>query len=137
MGRDFGPGTLTTSGYPRQVKEWKRGTPVESAKLVFEGKDSDVSVTANVIDEKGRRYEMISRNITFWESEDFILQGDKWVKLDTPKDAAVTAANGKLLVHLKSEWKPPKGTYASGSLLAFDLDSFLGGRLYPEVLYEP
>ena len=137
IGRDFGPGTLTTSGYPRQVKEWKRGTPVESAKLVFEGKDTDVSVTANVIDEKGRRYEMISRNITFWESEDFILDGDKWVKLDTPKDAAVTAANGMLLVHLKSEWKLPKGTYASGSLLAFNLDSFLSGRRYPDVLYEP
>jgi prolyl oligopeptidase len=96
-----------------------------------------VSVTANVIDEKGRRYEMISRNITFWESEDFILDGDKWVKLDTPKDAAVTAANGNLLVHLKSEWKLPKGTYASGSLLAFNLDGFLNGRRYPEVLYEP
>ena len=137
IGRDFGPGTLTTSGYPRQVKEWKRGTPVESATLVFEGKDSDVSVSANVIDEKNRRYEMISRNITFWESEDFIRQGEKWVKLDTPRDAAVSAANGRLLVQLKSEWKLPKGTYAAGSLLAFGLDSFLDGRRYPEVLYEP
>ena len=26
-GTDFGPGSLTTSGYPRIVKEWKRGTP--------------------------------------------------------------------------------------------------------------
>jgi prolyl oligopeptidase len=49
----------------------------------------------------------------------------------------VTAANGNLLVHLKSEWKLPKGTYASGSLLAFNLDGFLNGRRYPEVLYEP
>ena len=135
--RDFGPGTLTTSGYPRQVKEWKRGTPFESAKLVFEGKESDVGVSVNVIDERSRRYEMISRNITFWESEDFIRRGDEWVKLDTPKDAAVSAANGRLLVQLKSDWKLPKGTYASGTLLAFDLDGFLNGRRYPEVLYEP
>jgi len=135
--RDFGPGTLTTSGYPRQVKEWKRGTPVESAKLAFEGQESDVGVSANVIDEKNRRYEMISRNITFWESEDFIRVEDKWVKLDTPKDAGVSAANGLLLVQLKSEWKLPKGSYAAGSLLAFNLDSFLAGRRYPEVLYEP
>ncbi len=95
--RDFGPGTLTTSGYPRQVKEWKRGTPFDSAKLVFEGKESDVGVSANVIDEKGRRFEMISRNITFWESEDFIRVGDKWVMLETPRDAAVSAANNMLL----------------------------------------
>ena len=135
--RDFGPGTLTTSGYPRQVKEWKRGTPFDGAKLVFEGKESDVGVSANVIDEKSRRYEMISRNITFWESEDFIRVGDKWVMLDTPRDAAVSAANNRLLVRLKSDWRLPKATYKSGSLLAFDLDGFLDGKRQAEVLYEP
>ena len=136
--RDFGPGTLTTSGYPRQVKEWKRGTSFDSAKLVFEGKESDVGVGVNVIEEKGRRYEMISRSITFWESEDFIRVGDKFVKLDTPRDSTVSASNGMLLVQPKSDWKLPKGTYASGSLLAFPLDSFVDGRSkQPTVLYEP
>jgi prolyl oligopeptidase len=135
--RDFGPGTLTTSGYPRQVKEWKRGTPVESAKLVFEGKESDVGVATNVIDEAGRKYEMISRNVTFWESEDFIRVGDKFVMLDTPRDAAVTAANGMLLVRLKSDWKLPKVTYPTGALLAFNLDAFLEGKRGATVLYEP
>jgi prolyl oligopeptidase len=135
--RDFGPGTLTTSGYPRQVKEWKRGTPLAEAKLVFEGKEADVGVSANVIHEKARRYEMISRNITFWESEDFIRVGDKWVKLDTPRDAAVGVADNRLLVQLKSEWKLPKGNYPAGTLLAFDLDGFLDGRRNVEVLYEP
>ena len=28
FGTDFGQGTLTTSGYARIVKLWKRGTPV-------------------------------------------------------------------------------------------------------------
>ena len=28
VGTDFGPGSLTSSGYPRIVKEWKRGTPL-------------------------------------------------------------------------------------------------------------
>ena len=135
--RDFGPGTLTTSGYPRQVKEWMRGTPMTEAKLVFEGKESDVGVQVTVTNERSRRYEMISRNITFWESEDFIRVGDKWEKLDTPKDASVAAANGMLLVQPKSEWKLPRGSYDSGTLLAFDLDGFLAGRKQPTVLYEP
>ena len=135
--RDFGPGTLTTSGYPRQVKEWKRGTPVESAKLVFEGKESDVGVSANVTDEPRRKYEMISRNITFWESEDFIRVGDKFEKLDTPRDAQVSAANGMLLVRPKSDWKLPKVTYAAGSLVAFDLNAFLDGNRRGQVIYEP
>ena len=31
VGTDFGPGTMTSSGYPRIVKEWKRGTPLGAA----------------------------------------------------------------------------------------------------------
>ena len=37
VGTDFGPGTLTASGYARQIKRWKRGTPLASAVTVFEG----------------------------------------------------------------------------------------------------
>ena len=37
IGTDFGAGSLTKSGYPRLVKEWRRGTPLASARLVFEG----------------------------------------------------------------------------------------------------
>ncbi|MBS1149502.1 MAG: prolyl oligopeptidase, partial [Myxococcaceae bacterium] len=43
---DFGPGSLTTSGYPRVVKEWKRGTALEKATFLSEGKESDVDVFA-------------------------------------------------------------------------------------------
>ena len=28
IGTDFGPGSMTDSGYPRIVKRWKRGTPL-------------------------------------------------------------------------------------------------------------
>ena len=38
VGTDFGPGSLTESGYPRIVKEWKRGTPLAEAAVVFEGR---------------------------------------------------------------------------------------------------
>ena len=31
VGTNFGPGSLTKSGYPRIVKEWKRGTPLAEA----------------------------------------------------------------------------------------------------------
>ena len=32
---DFGPGTLTDSGYPRIVKRWSRGTPLATATEIF------------------------------------------------------------------------------------------------------
>ena len=47
VGTDFGPGSLTKSGYPRIVKEWKRGTPLAEAAVVFEGRPEDMSVGAH------------------------------------------------------------------------------------------
>ena len=38
VGTDFGPGSMTTSSYPRIVKEWTRGTPLSEATTVFAGK---------------------------------------------------------------------------------------------------
>src|SRR5690606_16943312 len=43
---DFGPGSLTQSGYPRIVKEWRRGQPLAGAAVIYEGQASDVSVSA-------------------------------------------------------------------------------------------
>lgn len=45
VGVDLGDGeSMTTSGYPRIVREWRRGTPIEEAVSVFEGKETDVYV---------------------------------------------------------------------------------------------
>lgn len=44
---DFGAGLhLTSSGYPRMVKQWTRGTPLASAKLVYAGKPDDMYISA-------------------------------------------------------------------------------------------
>ena len=39
---DFGDGTMTTSGYPRVVKRWKRGTPMSAATPVYEGTPQEI-----------------------------------------------------------------------------------------------
>src|SRR5277367_4658457 len=41
VARDWGPGTMTKSGYPFVVKLWKRGEPLEAAKEIFRGAESD------------------------------------------------------------------------------------------------
>jgi prolyl oligopeptidase len=69
VGTDFGPGSLTSSGYPRLVKEWKRGTALKEAQTIYEGKQTDVSVGASVDHDHGHTYEQISRGITFGSVE--------------------------------------------------------------------
>ena len=54
VGTDFGPGSLTTSGYPRIVKLWKRGTPLSEAKTIFEGKPEDVAAIGDQRDPERR-----------------------------------------------------------------------------------
>ena len=64
---DFGPGSSTKSGYPRMVKEWKRGTSLESAKTVFEGKEADISVSAFQNEQKGyTTRQFVRRAVTFF-----------------------------------------------------------------------
>lgn len=46
VGTDFGPDSLTESGYPRIVKRWKRGEPLEQATMLFTGSVTDAAVTA-------------------------------------------------------------------------------------------
>ena len=38
---DFGPESINTSGYPRQVRLWGRGTALSGAQLLFEGPATD------------------------------------------------------------------------------------------------
>ena len=75
VGTDFGDGSLTSSGYPRIVKEWKRGTPLDEAKTIFEGETSDVSVSGIYDQTPGFEREFVSRNITFWTSKTVPGQG--------------------------------------------------------------
>ena len=48
FGKDAkGNSTLTESGYPRIVKQWKRGTPITSATTVYEGGPDDMYISAS------------------------------------------------------------------------------------------
>ncbi len=45
VGTDFGPDSMTESGYPpRMVKRWRRGQPLADAETVFTGPVTDVAV---------------------------------------------------------------------------------------------
>jgi prolyl oligopeptidase len=137
VARDFGPGTLTQSGYPRVLKEWKRGTPVSEAKTVYEGKDTDVGVSPVVVHEKGRRYERFSRTISTRTSDKYLRVASEWKLLDLPQDSDIATGDGWLYVKLRSDWKPASHTYKAGALLAINLDRFLAGSRDLATVFDP
>ncbi len=138
VGTDFGPGSLTASGYPRIVKLWKRGTPLAEAQTVFEGKAQDVAAAGATYILADGRYDVVTRVPAFFRQETFIMLGGRLVKLDVPDDAQPQAFfRDRALFSLRSDWTVGGATYRAGSLLAIPLDELLrGGRRF-DVLFEP
>jgi prolyl oligopeptidase len=138
VGTDFGAGSLTTSGYPRIVKLWRRGTPLAEAKTVFEAKAGDVSALGVTMVRPEGRYDFVHRSPAFYRQETFLVLAGRLVKLDMPEDANFYGFfNERALLSLRSDWKVGATTYRAGSLLAEKLDDMLAGRRLFEVLFEP
>jgi prolyl oligopeptidase len=135
---DFGNGSMTDSGYPRMAKLWKRGTPIEQAKLVYEGKQEDMSVGAVHDDSPGFERNFVTRNIAFYNDELFLVKDSgELVKIDAPNTASKSVFKQYLLLELREAWTLGTKTYPAGSLLVSDFDRFLRGERAFEVLFEP
>ncbi len=135
---DFGSETLTNSGYPRIVKLWKRGTPIEKAKAIYEGKKEDISVGAYYDNTKGFERHFIYRGISFYEREIFSREKDgKLIKIDIPKDSKFSVHREWMVLELKTPWEVNGKRFKEGQLLAIDFEEFLKGGRNFEVLFEP
>jgi len=137
VGTDFGPGSMTETGYPRISKLWQRGTPVSTAKLVYEGQKGDVQVGSYVYEREGYRYEIVQRTPTFFTNEYFLREGDKLTQIAVPQDAVLSFFGPQMLIKLRAAWTVDGHTYASGSLLAADFAGFRAGKREFSVLFEP
>lgn len=134
---DFGPGSMTDSGYPRIVKLWQRGQPLEDATLVLEGMASDVSVGAYADLTPGYEMQVVYRGRDFYNSDRFIRRDGELIPLEIPSDAGYSPHRGWLFLLLRSDWETGARTYSTGSLLALEMDRFLAGGRDFAVLFEP
>lgn len=138
VGTDFGPGTLTDSGYPRIAKRWRRGTALEEATTVFEGESGDVAVSAGYDRTPGYERHYVGRATDFFNEEVYLLEDDGALRhLDIPTDASESWYKDWLLVRLKSPWEVGGRSYPAGALLAIDFEKFLSGAREFEVIFTP
>src|SRR6266516_1275659 len=138
VGTDFGPGSLTSSGYPRLVKEWHRGTPLSEAALVFEGKPDDVGCHAFRDPAEGFERDFVVRNIEFYRTELWLrTQAGDLVQVPVPEDAIAGVHREWLLIRTRSPWAVGGTSYPAGALLATRFDAFLAGERDLTVLFEP
>lgn len=162
VGSDFGPDTLTDSGYPRTVKEWVRGTKLEDAPTVFEGEKTDVACGVYVADERvwgGGIYEVQYRSITFYTSKYWVRKLEyahllapddpqrsglsdppSFVELPIQEDADFNLLGELIIISLRSDWKVGNKTFKQGALVVTTMDKLLADG--PEacefnVLFDP
>ena len=137
VGTDFGPGSLTDSGYPRIVKRWRRDQPLADAATLFAGDVSDVSVGAGYDPTPGYERLFISRSTDFFNREYYELRGDEPVRIDVPTDAGISAHREWLLIRPRTDWQVGSTAYPAGSLLAAKYDEFVSGTADLVVVFEP
>jgi len=137
VGTDFGPGSMTQSGYARMIKRWKRGTPVSEAQLMYEAKESDVAAFATVDKTPGFERTIFGRSTDFYNTEINLLVDGKLLKIDKPSDASLSWQREWAFLLLKSEFTVAERTYKSGSLLAIRFDALIRGERSFELLFEP
>jgi prolyl oligopeptidase len=138
FGTDFGPGSMTASGYPRFVKLWKRGEPLAQARTIFEGKTEDVGVQAQVFRNPAGTVALVQRDVSFFAAEYYLIAPDGATgQLPLPLGANLKSAQARNLIFtLREDWTPPGAApIGKGSLIAYAVAVHAGNPV--TVLYTP
>jgi prolyl oligopeptidase len=134
---DFGPGSLTQSGYARIVKEWKRGTPLAAARTLYEGKVEDVAASPAAFHTKQGNFGIVARAVSFFETDYFSIERDgvgeaSIRKLPLPRSADLKGMiDGALIATLRKDYRQGAANIPKGALVAFR-----EGKP-PQIIYEP
>ncbi|PZU76162.1 MAG: S9 family peptidase [Brevundimonas sp.] len=139
VSRDFGPGTLTNSGYPMVVKRMKRGQSLDQAETLFTGQPTDVAVSGYTLrDADGVvKAVLINRSVDFYSSETWRVTDDgALTQLQLPPKSDISGlVDGRLLVSLKQDWTAPSGQdFKTGDLIAWPLEAWLADSKTPAQL---
>ena len=133
---DYGPESLTESGYGRVAKLWKRGTPLSRAKIVFEGVEADVGVTPFARQDGATRWLFLDRGKSFYtRALSLLLPNGGVVKTPVPEDAEFQdVLAGRLIAKLQTRL----GAFPEGALIAYALADIAAGRpAAPELVMAP
>jgi len=122
---DFGPGSLSDSGYPRILKKWKRGTPLTSAETVLEADPKDMSVAGWISEHPDGKHTFVTKVLNFYESEVYWYDSPTGMRrIPIPTNAEFLGIfKGKFLFQLRTELVTESGTLPAGAVAELALDS--------------
>ena len=134
---DFGPGTLTTSSYPRQVRRWRRGQRPDSAPIELEVPVEHMAAMGWHDATVGYERDLLRETIAFFTRRTWLVRDGARIQIDVPNDAGVDLHRQWMLVRPKSEWNVGAARHPAGALLAIEVDAFIAGDRAFDVLFTP
>jgi len=138
VGTDFGPGSMTDSGYPAIVKLWKRGTALSDAKTIYQSDKKSVAAGGYVLTDGDNKLQVIYDATTFYSSKLFVLVDGVKTQLALPIDADIKAyLNGELFIQLKSDWTINDTTYGQGSIVYAPINDVIDNKAQYQTLISP
>ena len=156
MTADWGPDSLTASGYPRQVRRVRRGQDPAEAEIVLSAPGTSTGVLA-YRDRWGRTW--VGEHPDFYTEELWLLPRDAAgldasqsgallarrgttaapgaVRVPVPASAQAVPAHDLLLIRLREPWEEAGAIHPAGVLLAARMGDFLRGSARLETLFTP
>ncbi|MCW5733070.1 MAG: S9 family peptidase [Enhydrobacter sp.] len=126
-------GDVTTSGYARTVRLWRRGTRPEEAPILFEVPATSMSASAGIDRTDPDRSIWFFNAIGFFDFE--IWRGK--VRLDLPTGVQTDVDHGWLVVRPRNAWFVGGKSWPGDCLLGIRLDAFLAGSRDFALLFAP
>ena len=126
IGTDWVETSLTESGYPRIVKLWKRGKPLDKAEVIFEGKHKDIGIWPRVMDSGDETLALVEQSLTFFTGAYHLINTNgKLIRLPLQDSADLIGFYaGRLLFTLREAWEVDGKTHPQGALLAINAAMF-------------
>jgi prolyl oligopeptidase len=137
---DFGPGTLTESGYPFIVRILKRGQGLDQAVEVYRGTATDggYGVSPTILRDADGAIQalLINRPLDTYRAETWRVVDGQAVKLALPERGRINAlVQGQVVVTTDQDWTAPSGqAFTAGDVFAWDLDTWLADPAAPAQL---
>lgn len=128
----------TDSGYPRSVRLWKRGTPIQSAKTLYEVDKSHVGVGSGFDYATNTGY--VTDIIDFYNNVLFVhnVETNELTKVEgLPTSMTKAIYKEYLILQPKEDWINKAKTYKAGSYLVAKLKDWQQGKRDVQLLFEP
>ena len=145
VGQTF-TGPRTVAGHPIAFQLWRRGEPLQSARVIYQGEPTDMLINPYAAGEGAHRYGVISRSVDAVTFEIHLVYQDGGIeRVPLPSDtlkssamvATLAAGSKAIFVQLSRDLEVAGRQCAAGTLLAYAVDRSVPATQRFNAVYTP